>query len=234
VGAVGAATGDEPLDGPVEAVASVVGIGGNSGETRNDYDNRSATAGDVGQPGSCPGSACEAPGLNPDEDEAGEDATAEDDDTPEATDDDTPEDTDAVEGEDTFDPHANGKGCDDKLFAEGEPPFGGHETPVGPCNQDEEADGEEPADASDPAADVQSEPGSNETGTRHGRARARAMRRGQGQGHVKHGDGAGTTLRKQAGRTSPPGPRPAPERAATPTVRARKNNTGNPGEPKGL
>src|SRR5690242_9633951 len=36
------------------------------------------------------------------------------------------------------DPHQNGVGCDDKLFATSSPPFGGHDVPVGPCKTEEE------------------------------------------------------------------------------------------------
>src|SRR5689334_9364792 len=35
-------------------------------------------------------------------------------------------------------PHENGNGCADKLFENATPPFGGHDVPVGPCNQSEE------------------------------------------------------------------------------------------------
>lgn len=186
VGAVGAADGDDPLDAPVEAVASAIGIGGNSGEQRNDYDNRSETAGDVGQPGSCPGKACEAPGHVEDGD------AEEGDETSEAG----PDDTSGAEVDDVetekVDPHANGKGCDDVLFAGGEPPFGGHETPVGPCNEDGAAAGEEAADGVEEIGDTEGEGGeSNGNGYGHEKGLGAGHETGLGEGHAKHGDGAG-------------------------------------------
>ena len=187
VGAAAAADGDTPVDEPVETVATVLGIGGNSGDTRNDFENRSETAGDVGQPSSCPGLACDAPGLNQESEGEGEGGT------PEAVEDGTPEVEEEGEGQsEDFDPHANGKGCDDVLFANGGPPFGGHDTPVGPCNQDEE----EPA-AEETAEAIEEEPpetegeGSNGNGYGHEKARGAGHEKGLGEGHEKHGDGAG-------------------------------------------
>jgi hypothetical protein len=192
VGVVAAAEDDEPLPGPAEAVATVLGIGGNSGDVRNDVDNRSENAGDVGQPGSCPGNACDAPGL------AGEGDDADGDEGGDNTDvDDTPEDTsgDAGEGEDAqtdFDPHANGHGCDDVLFAAGDPPFGGHDTPVGPCNVDEEAEAEETPEADEESSDTDAggeDNGSNGNGYGHEKGIGQGHEKGIGEGHEKHGDG---------------------------------------------
>jgi hypothetical protein len=67
VGAASAATGESPLEAPgsvLEVAASSVGIGGNSGEVRQDIDVRNEAAGDNGQPGSQPGNTANAPGLN--------------------------------------------------------------------------------------------------------------------------------------------------------------------------
>lgn len=203
VGAAAAADGDTPIDEPVEAVASVIGIGGNSGETRNDFENRSETAGDVGQPGSCPGAACEAPGLN--EEGEGDEGEAGDELTPEAVEEETPEAEEEGEGggppeHALLPPHENGKGCDDVLFANGGPPFGGHDTPVGPCNGEEE---EEPASEETPEAVEEETPeaedeGSNGNGFGHEKGRGAGHDKGIGEGHAKHGDGAGETADEPA------------------------------------
>ena len=217
VGAAAAADGDTPIDEPVETVATVLGIGGNSGDTRNDFENRSETAGDVGQPGSCPGAACDAPGLNQESEGEGEgEGETEEGETPEAVEEETPEAE--VEGDgpaEDFDPHANGKGCDDVLFANGGPPFGGHDTPVGPCNKDEE----EPAAEETPEAVEEETPetegeGSNGNGYGHEKGRGAGHEKGQGEGHEKHGDGAG-----EAGGEDP----------ATDTTDAGSDGPGNSG-----
>ena len=137
VGAVGAATGDSPVDGPVEiveAVATSVGIGGNSGEVRMDAEHRAEASQDWGQPGSWPGNTANAPGLNRGTgDDDGEDSTvsaAEVDETPTPNDGTpTPDDGDVADAK--AKPHENGKGCDDVLFAMGEPPFASPGGPVG-------------------------------------------------------------------------------------------------------
>ena len=189
IGAVAAAEGDEALPGPAEAIASAIGIGGNSGEVRNDYDNRSETAGDVGQPGSCPGQACEAPGRSAADDGGTGDDESSGDDTSDAAE----AGTDDANAEDGFDPHANGKGCDDVLFAGGEPPFGGHETPVGPCNEDEEEpEGDQTAPTSPADAEGEDdENGSSGNGYGHEKGIGEGHAKGLGEGHSKHGDGTG-------------------------------------------
>ena len=176
VGAVGAATGQGPLDAPVEAVSSAVGIGGNSGDQRNDYDNRAEAAGDNGQPGSCPGKACDAPGHNK---TATASASGEDAEAARASKTPKAEKTPKADKTKT-DPHANGKGCDDKLFASATPPFGGHDTPVGPCKDDD-------ASATPGAASAEADedgPGSG-NGNGHDKGRGTGHEQGQGQGHDK-------------------------------------------------
>ncbi len=125
VSAVGALTGNDALNAPVEAVsnaAKMVGIGGQSGDHRQDADHRNDKAGDSGQPGSCPGNSCDAPGHN-------KQGSANSPSTSAAS------ATGASSSQTKPSPHENGHGCDDKLFADGaKPPFAGHDAPVGRCN----------------------------------------------------------------------------------------------------
>jgi hypothetical protein len=187
VGAVGAATGTGPLDTPVDAVANAVGIGGNSGDHRQDIDNRAEQSEDFGQPGSCPGKACDAPGHGgggasieatgtsaaADEDGPGKpEKTPKADKTPKAE---KTANADANSAAD--DAHSNGHGCDDKLFGEGDPPFGGHDTPVGPCKDDD--------DGAAPTAGTESAGPGNSNG--------KGNSGGQGQGNGGHQGGPNAT-----------------------------------------
>jgi len=142
VGAAGAATGESPLEASsavLEAAVASAGIGGNSGDVRQDFDVRSETAGDVGQPGSAPGNTANAPGLKgDDEDEDGGDSDT--DENGSESDAEEPSGDEASDaGEEGLPPHENGKGCDDVLFAEGEPPFASPGGPVG-CEVGNSAD----------------------------------------------------------------------------------------------
>lgn len=184
VGAVGAATGQGPLDAPSDVVtsaANAVGIGGKSGGHRNDFDKRAEPAGDNGQPGSCPGKSCDAPGHNKSTETASADASG----TPETNASKTPK-ADKTK----TDPHANGKGCDDKLFATGTPPFGGHDTPVGPCKDDDEDDGETPEADESHEAEGEGDGGGNGNG--HDKGRGNGHGQGTGNGHEKDGDAGAT------------------------------------------
>src|SRR5687767_7439875 len=130
VSAVGAATGDSPLEGPadlVETVAASIGIGGQSGEVRQDFEVRAEAAGDVGQPGSQPGNTANAPGLGGSTEDQAPDGDTLEGDEETAVDEETPEDASAAAAA----AHENGKGCDDVLFAMGEPPFASPGGPVG-------------------------------------------------------------------------------------------------------
>ncbi|MEO8541483.1 MAG: hypothetical protein ABI577_17200, partial [bacterium] len=126
VSAVAAATGDSPVSGPVDFVQSAaasVGIGGNSGDVRQDMDNRAEQSSDAGQPGSTPGNTANAPGLN-----QADVAAATETPTPGGT----PVAGAAPDATATkTSPHENGKGCDDVLFANGEPAFASAGGPVG-------------------------------------------------------------------------------------------------------
>lgn len=128
VTAVGAASGDEaPLPNFVDSAVSVIGIGGNSGGVRQDADNRAQQSGDNGQAGSTPGRSGDAPGLTGQapKPEASPFASPAADGTP------SPGVAAAAPEATRTPPHENGKGCDDVLFANGEPPFASPGGPVG-------------------------------------------------------------------------------------------------------
>lgn len=139
VSAVGALTGNGALSAPVGALSSAahaIGIGGKSDGHREDAGHRSGEAGDNGQPGSCPGKSCEAPGHNkPDTTTSGTESGA---------------DSESPTDHEKPNPHENGHGCDDKLFGAGDPPFAGHDTPVGPCNDNAHGKGPFPDGATGP------------------------------------------------------------------------------------
>lgn len=195
VSAVGAATGDSPVDGPTslfETVAASIGIGGQSGEVRQDFDVRAEAAGDVGQPGSQPGNTANAPGLGRSTEEedvegtpGGEGLAALDEETAE----------DGAEAAAAA--HENGKGCDDVLFGMGEPPFASPGGPVG-CEvgnsaehrqngaRNEDAPEDEAGEEED---DGEKEEGDSAGGVSHGLGRGHDEdRRGNGEalGHEKH------------------------------------------------
>jgi hypothetical protein len=154
VSAVGALTGNDSLNTPVEVVsnaAKAVGIGGKSADHRQDVGHRNDQSGDNGQPGSCPGNSCNAPGHS--NHEATNSATGSAGAIPPAHGSAAPQRT----------PHDNGHGCDDKLFAEGTPPFGGHDTPVGPCGA-KQASGETGPENTTPRASQTPHPTGNGNG----------------------------------------------------------------------
>ena len=211
VGVVGAAAGESPISGTLDAIesaASTLGIGGDSGETRQDLEVRNEAAEDFGQPGSQPGNTANAPGLV-----QGAVSAETPEATPEATPGAAPADApvaavpeDAPSDEAT-DPHANGKGCDDVLFGQGEPPFASPGGPVG-CevgnsadhrkngakNDDGETDDDEDAgdddgatgdDPADEAEDEDDKPGGTSRGLGNGHDEDRPGN-GQANGHDKH------------------------------------------------
>jgi hypothetical protein len=199
VSAVAAATGESPVSGPmdlVQSAAASVGIGGNSGPVRQDGDVRVEQSSDAGQPGSTPGNTANAPGLN----QAGIAAATE---TP------TPGGTPAAGATPDatatkMPPHENGKGCDDVLFANGEPPFASPGGPVG-CDVGNSGDHRKNGAKSTPTPDASATPSAGETpaanedvsdtsedgngGVSHGLGNGHSEDKpgnGQGNGHDKH------------------------------------------------
>ena len=206
VGAASAATGTSPLDGPATALqvaSSAIGIGGNSGAVRQDLVVRNTEASDNGQPGSQPGNTENAPGLNGstngDDGETAaalgaSDATEPGSDTAEP-----PEDATDSAPEEKLPPHENGKGCDDVLFANGEPPFASPGGPVG-CEvgnsadhrkngaKQDGSDTEEPV-AAEPTDDAAANDAETPGGTSHGLGKGHdedPPGNGNGFGHDKH------------------------------------------------
>ena len=188
VGAAGAATGESALEVPsavLEAAVASAGIGGNSSDVRQDFDVRSETAGDVGQPGSQPGNTANAPGLQGgDEDDEGGDSDAEETGSDSGVDADEPAGDEASDtAEEKLPPHENEKGCDDVLFADGEPPFASPGGPVG-CEVGNSADHRQNGvkqgddDEEEPTDELTGEP-------------ADANEDDEGQGGTSHGLGLG-------------------------------------------
>lgn len=198
VSAVAAATGESPVNGPVDLVQSAaasVGIGGNSGEVRQDMENRAEQSSDSGQPGSTPGNTANAPGLNQTDVAAATETptpggTPAAGATPDATTTKTP-------------PHENGKGCDDVLFANGEPPFASPGGPVG-CDVGNSGEHRKNGAKETPTPDASATPDASETpaagddsdtaedgkgGVSHGLGNGHSEDKpgnGQGNGHDKH------------------------------------------------
>ncbi len=256
VSAVGAATGESPLEGPstaIESVAASVGIGGNSGDVRQDIENRSETAGDNGQPGSQPGNTENVPGLQePDADET--DSGVPEPTAPKATTEDPGTTVDALDDPDDADavaPHENGKGCDDVLFGSGAPPFA---TPGGPAGcevgnsadhrqngareDDGDGDAEEPTETPDDATeDDDAEEGDSPGGVSHGLGRGHDEDRpgkGPANGHDKHGHEPNTNGHGPGGPSDDDGEdgegeEPAPEEPApvAPEDSTAPGNSGN-------
>lgn len=132
LGAASAAAGQSPVDGTlslVDSAATTLGIGGNSGPVRQDED-RAEQSEDFGQPGSQPGNTANAPGLNGRSKPTATPTPGGETATPSPTEPGATGTPTAAPTEKS-DPHANGKGCDDVLFANGEPPFASPGGPVG-------------------------------------------------------------------------------------------------------
>ncbi|MGE0598680.1 MAG: hypothetical protein AB7J35_02500 [Dehalococcoidia bacterium] len=201
VGAAAAASGTAPLEAPgavLEVASSAVGIGGNSGDARQDFEVRNLAASDNGQPGSQPGETENAPGLSGTIVNHAPDVAA----TPDAAvtpDSSEPaEDSPEVAPEDQLPPHENGKGCDDVLFTDREPPFASPGGPVGcevgnsaghrqnGANQDDSGAEEPTPSTSDSAIpDAEDSPG----GVSHGLGKGHdedPPGNGNGYGHDKH------------------------------------------------
>ncbi len=232
VGAASAATGTSPLEAPatvLQVASSAIGIGGNSGDVRQDLQVRNAAASDNGQPGSLPGSTASAPGLNAatsGDDGGGTDSPAalDDSDTNEPT-----SDTTDVSPEEKLPPHENGKGCDDVLFANGEPPFASPGGPVG-CEvgnsaahrkngaKQDASDTEEPT-ADVPADDAAVDDEDTRGGTSHGLGKGHdedPPGNGNGFGHDKHDHQPNPNGNGPGGPNTDP--TPTPDSAQTPTA----------------
>ena len=215
-GAASAATVHSPLEAPAavfEAAASV-GLRGHSADIPDDLDLPGETAGNAGQPGSPPGSTANAPapqGIGQ-ADAAADEGTCQPGAQPLANEPNSeprasgaasqpaanepgsgPSSSVSVnDGEVNLPPHENGKGCDDVLFAEREPPFASPGGPVG-CEAGNSADHrqngmpEDDDDAPDPVGELAVEPRDEpevekgEGGTSHG----------LGHGHEEDGPGNG-------------------------------------------
>lgn len=236
VGAVSAAAGTSPIEAPVEfleSAVSVVSIGGNSGEVRQDADHRNEASSNFGQPGSQPGNTANAA--------VAASATP----SPTGTATAAPSPAAAPTGTATQkpSPHENGKGCDDVLFANGEPPFaspggpvgcevgnsGAHRkngatpeaSPTGTATPTATPDGEEEEDAN----------GGTSRGLGNGHAEDKPGN-GNGNGHTKHdhdpnpnGNGPGGP---NAATPAPSGtPQPVATTAAGPAGGATKPGNGN-------
>ena len=189
VSVVGAATGDSPVDGPtdlLETVAASVGIGGQSGEVRQDFDVRAEVAGDSGQPGSQPGNTANAPGLGGSTDDQAPEGDAADGDEEGAVEEETAEDA----AEAAAAAHENGKGCDDVLFAMGEPPFASPGGPVG-CEVGNSADHRQNGvkNEEEEGAEEEADNGDEEDGDSNG-----GVSRGLGHGHDEDRPGNGEAL----------------------------------------
>ncbi|MGI8925762.1 MAG: hypothetical protein ACR2HN_03840, partial [Tepidiformaceae bacterium] len=101
-GVVGAIAGPEVISAPAEFVTEVVaqaGIGGQSGDHRQDATHRNPRASDSGQPGSSPGRSGDAPGHSGNHPGNGDPGVQNGD-----------------GGEAAIEAHQNGHGCDDLLF----------------------------------------------------------------------------------------------------------------------
>ena len=247
VTAVGAAAGSTtPIPNAVESAASAIGIGGNSGDVRQDVEHRAEQSSDNGQPGSSPGRSGDAPGLT------GQ-ARKNDSTTPTATGTPVPGETAAAAPEATkTPPHENGKGCDDVLFANGEPPFASPGGPVGcevgnsgehrknGANATETPVPGEATPAPTPADD-EDEDEDSAGGTSHGLGNPHSEDKpgnGQGNGHDVHehepnenGNGPGGS-KPEATPTSGSPETPAAEPAAT-TQPGSQGNGGANGQGKG-
>jgi hypothetical protein len=136
IGAVSAAAGQSPVGGTISAVTSAVttlGIGSGNDGVQQDENSDSQEPGDTPEATAQHGNSANAPGHGRG------DATATP--TPGGTATPTPTANDgsgsggsgsaSATPTEKPDPHANGKGCDDVLFANGEPPFASPGGPVG-------------------------------------------------------------------------------------------------------
>ncbi|MGE3075852.1 MAG: hypothetical protein AB7N24_19210 [Dehalococcoidia bacterium] len=204
VGAASAATGTSPLEAPVtvlQVASSAVGVGGHSTDVRQDTLVRDSAAKDNSQPGSQPGNTANAPGLDgaPSGGEEGPSnvsAAVEASDTTEPTSDTSETPT----PEEQLPPHENGKGCDDVLFANGEPPFASPGGPVG-CEvgnsadhrkngaKQDSSDTQEPAPSTQPTDEAAPAEDDSQGGTSHGLGKGHdedPPGNGNGFGHDKH------------------------------------------------
>jgi hypothetical protein len=229
VGAASAATGTSPLEGPttvLQVASSAIGIGGNSSDVRQDVEVRNTTASDTGQPGSQPGNTAHAPGLNSSSGGGDGESSA----ALEASDSSQPSsDTAEAAPEEKLPPHENGKGCDDVLFANGEPPFASPGGPAG-CEVGNSADHrkngakQEDSDTTEPSADVPTDDATAEDeetpgGTSHGLGKGHdedPPGTGIGYGHDKHDHEPNQNGKGPGGPNADETPQPDPAQTTSP------------------